>query len=271
MPTIPILALDVETTGLDPETDTVVELAAVGARMDPATGRYDTLETLFTSLVDPQCAVPATASAVHHLTTRDLQGQPDLAQALAGLQAAVRDFRPQLLVAHNAAFEAAFLPDLAAALTPEDPRWACTCRLAQHLWPDAPRHQLQVLRYWRHLQDRVPGCNAHRAGFDAACCAVLLAEQCRTWTPAGQTVTPTLLRDRSAELPLLLRVPFGQHHGECWRDVPRDYLKWILRTHAAGGDNPFDPAIVATTEAALRGTYAAAPQPDADAPDDDGR
>ena len=66
MPTIPILALDVETAGIDPETDTVVELAAVGARMDPATGRYDALETLFTSLVDPQCAVPAAGVADAH-------------------------------------------------------------------------------------------------------------------------------------------------------------------------------------------------------------
>ena len=270
MPTLSILALDVETTGLDPATDTVVELAAVGARMDLATGRYDALETLFTTLVDPQRTIPATASAVHHLTARDLQGQPDLAQAVTGLQAAVRDFRPQLLVAHNAAFEAAFLPSLAAELTPEDPRWACTYRLAQHLWPDAPGHQLQVLRYWRHLQDRVTGCDAHRAGFDAACCAVLLAEQCRAWTPAGQAVTPALLRDRSAAAPLLRTVPFGRHRGACWRDVPRDYLEWILRTHASDTDNPFDPAIVTTAEAALRGTYAAAPEPDVDAPGHDG-
>ena len=193
MPAIHALALDVETTGLDPDTDTVVEFAAVGIRIDPATGQYDALETFFTSLVDPKCGIPAAASAVHHLTARDVQGQPDLAQVLAGLQASVRDFQPQLVVAHNAAFEAGFLPGLADALTPEDPRWACTCRLAQHLWPQAPNHQLQVLRYWRQLQDRVPGRNAHRADFDAACCAVLLAEQCRAWTAAGQTVTPALL------------------------------------------------------------------------------
>ena len=73
------VALDVETTGIDPTEDAVVELAAVDIRIDPATGQYDALETLFTSLVDPKRDILAAAAAVHHLTARDVQGQPDLA------------------------------------------------------------------------------------------------------------------------------------------------------------------------------------------------
>ena len=253
------LAIDVETTGLDPTQDAVVELAAVGLRIDPATGQYDALQTLFTSLVDPQRAIPAAASAVHHLTARDVQGQPRLAQALAGLQDAVQAFQPHLLVAHNAAFDSSFLPGLADALTPDDPRWACTLRLAQHLWPAAPRHNLQALRYWRRLQDHIPGHDAHRAAFDAGCCAVLLAEQCRVWAGAGQPPTPALLRDRTVTPALLAYVPFGKHRGEPWCQVPRDYLEWILQRHASGVGDPFDPAVIATAEAALRGVYAIPP------------
>ena len=258
-PTIRALAIDVETTGTDPCTDRVVQLAAVGLRIDPGSSAGDAPTPLFTSLVDPGRDIPATASAIHHLTSADVQGQPRLEQALAQLQHAAQAFRPDLLVAHNAGFDAGFLPDLAVTLTPQDPRWVCTYRLAQHLWPDAPRHQLQTLRYWRHLQDRAAGRNAHQADFDALCCAVLLAEQCRVWTPANQTVTPTLLRDRSAELPLLPRVPFGRHRDQLWSDVPCDYCQWILRQHTCGHGDPFDPAIIATAEAALRGIYAIPP------------
>lgn len=107
------LAIDVETTGLDPTRDAVVELAAVGIRIDPATGQYDALRTLFTSLVDPGRS-PAAAPAVHHLTARDVQ--PDPAQALAGVLDAVQAFRPHLPVAHNADFDNSFLPGLADAL-----------------------------------------------------------------------------------------------------------------------------------------------------------
>ena len=259
MPNLHALAIDVETTGTNPATDAVVELAAAGIRIDPATGQYEAPETLFTSLVDPQRAIPAAASAEHHLTARDVQGQTHLAQVLADLRAAVRSFEPRLLVAHNAGFDAGFLRGLAGALTPDDPRWACTLTLARHLWPQAPNHQLQVLRYWRQLQDHVSGHDAHRAGFDASCCAVLLAEQCRVWAEAGQRVSATFLREQSAAIALLGYVPFGQHRGVPWCQVPRDYLEWILRRHVSGKGGPFDPAVIATTEAALRGVYAIPP------------
>ena len=259
MPTLHALAIDVETTGLDAQQDRIVEVAAVGVRIDPATGRYDALQTLHSGLVDPQCAIPAAASAVHHLTARDVQGQPDLVQALAGLQVAVRDFEPQLVAAHNAAFDSAFLPDLAGVLTPDDDRWVCTQRLAKHLWPLAEGFSLQVLRYALGLQDHVAGHDVHRAAFDAACCAVLLAAECRAMSEAGHDVTPKLLRDWSAAIPLEARVSFGKHRGQYWHDVPRDYLEWILREDRSG--DPFAPEIVATAEAALRGVYAVPPDP----------
>ena len=256
------LAIDVETTGLDPSQDAVVELAAVGLRIDPATGQHDAPQTLFTSLVDPKRDIPAAASAVHHLTARDVQGQPDLAQALAGLQAAVRDFQPAVLVAHNAIFDAGFLPGVAGVLTPDDARWVCTLRLAQHLWPLAKDgFGLQALRYACGLQDHLTGHDVHRAAFDAGCCALLLTVECRALTEAGHAVTPALLRDWSAAVPPLARVPFGKHRGQWWHEVPRDYLEWLLHKHRSG--EPFAPEIVAAAEAALRGVYAVPPeQPD---------
>ena len=219
-------------------------------RFGPATGQYDALQTLFTSLVDPGRDIPPAASAVHHLTAENVAGQPGLPEALT---AAVRAFQPHVLVAHNAMFEVGFLPDLAGALTPEDARWACTLRLARHLWPGwAGGFGLQTLPYACRLGHALPDGDPHRAGYDAACVAALLPVQCRALTDAGHDVTPALLRDRSATIPLLARVPFGlRYRGRLWRDVPASFCEWILRTHRTG--DPFDPEIVATAEAALRG------------------
>ena len=259
MPAIRAVTIDVETTGLDPSQHGVVEIAAAGiCIVDPATGHFDACQPLHSSLVDPGRDIPAAASAVHHLTTQDVQGQPRLPEAIAALIAAVRAFRPDVVVAHHAAFDAGFLPGLAAALIPDDPRWVCTLRLAKHLWPLADGFGLQALRYACRLQDCVTGHDVHRAAFDAACCAVLLPLQCRALSEAGHEVTPELLRDRSAAVPLLARVPFGRRYrGWFWRDVPHSFCQWILHTHGTG--DPFDPEIVATAEAALRGIYAVPP------------
>ena len=138
MPFLTALAVDVATTGADPRSDAVVEIASVAIRIDLDTGRHDIFQTLSNALVDPGREIPATASAVHHLTAEHVRGQPALAQALESLCQAASAYRPTMLVAHDAAFAAGFLPDLAPTLTPEHPGWVCTLRLARHAWPDAP-------------------------------------------------------------------------------------------------------------------------------------
>ena len=118
MPTMHALAIDVETTGTDARSDAVVEIASVVIHIDPGTGQHDIFQTLSNSLVDPGRDIPVTASAVHHLTAEHVRGQPELAEAVLDLCRAAGPFQPTVLVAHNAAFEAGFLPDLARTLTP---------------------------------------------------------------------------------------------------------------------------------------------------------
>ena len=66
-------------------------------------------------------------------------------------------------------------------------------------------------------------------------------------------MTAAWRRDRSEAVPLLLRVPFsGGTRGLPWRAVPRDYCEWVLRRHRSRIGDSFDPAVVATAEAALR-------------------
>ena len=204
MPFLTALAVDVATTGADPRSDAVVEIASVAIRIDLDTGRHDIFQTLSNTLVDPGREIPATASAVHHLTAEHVCGQPALAQALESLCQAASAYRPTMLVAHDAAFAAGFLPDLARTLTPEHPGWVCTLLLARHAWPDAPSFGLQALRYHRALlQGSARSNEAHQAWFNAACCAALLADLCRAMAAAGQPTTAARLRERPEAVPLL--------------------------------------------------------------------
>ena len=58
-------------------------------------------------------------------------------------------------------------------------------RLAQHAWPAAPSFGLQALRYRRGLmQGSARSTEAHHARYDAACCAALLADLCRSTADA---------------------------------------------------------------------------------------
>ncbi|MBO4635804.1 MAG: topoisomerase DNA-binding C4 zinc finger domain-containing protein [Clostridiales bacterium] len=69
------VVFDIETTGLDPENDRVVEIAAVKVR----DGRkIDTFQTL----VDPGCHIPQTAVDISGITDSMVKGAPDIRTAL---------------------------------------------------------------------------------------------------------------------------------------------------------------------------------------------
>lgn len=90
--------IDVETTGLSPKQDRIVELAVV--RVDGAGAVIDQWSTRF----DPEGPVGATH--IHGITQADVDGQPrfrDVAAALAPHLAGMP------IVAHNAPFDLAFL------------------------------------------------------------------------------------------------------------------------------------------------------------------
>lgn len=214
--------IDVETTGFDPAADRVVEVAAVdllpsGELADPQM-----------HLVNPGRAIPPAASAVHHITARDVDNAPKL-------ETVIGDYSRHnvVYVAHNSAFDSQFLPMLPGP-------WLCTLRLARHLYPGAPGHSNQVLRYWLdlvELPEWTEGLMAHRALYDVAVTGLLLQQMLNRLgeqEPELRTLGDLLAY---AERPLLeRRLRFGKHRGERFEDVPTDYLQWMLRTDNWGPD-----------------------------------
>ncbi|MDA8146955.1 MAG: exonuclease domain-containing protein [Thermaerobacter sp.] len=142
------LALDLETTGLDPEQDAILEVGAVRVRG----GR---LAEEFSALCRPTGEIPPSVQRLTGLT-------PELFRDAAPLEDVLEAFQNfagrQLWVAHNASFDAAFLRRQGVVPTGG---LVDTLELSQLLRPGRPSHRLN---------------GGHRALDDARACARLLLE-----------------------------------------------------------------------------------------------
>ena len=95
------VAVDVETTGLDPRRDEIISFAAVPVdqgRVAPGGA--------VSGLVRPRAAPPAESIEIHGLRTADLQAAPRAPEALAPLAAVMRGRMP---IAHAAWVDRSFL------------------------------------------------------------------------------------------------------------------------------------------------------------------
>jgi DNA polymerase III epsilon subunit-like protein len=211
----PYVVVDVETTGLDPDVDRVVEVAALRFESGKVIERFETL-------IDPQRDIPPAASEVHHLVKADLDGAPMLEE----VEGALDDFIGlDPIFAHNASFDRGFLPCLQAKV------WIDSARAARHAWPLAERHRNQYLRYWLRLD--APGIRkeaAHRAAGDAIVTGHIVHRQLKEFEiihpDAGMS---DFIRHVMEPVPICF-LSFGKKHfGKDLEDVPTDYFEWMLR------------------------------------------
>ncbi len=112
------LYVDVETTGVDPEHDRVIELAMVLFGYD-AQGRITGTMDRFDQLEDPGRPIPPEVVALTGIRDEDVHGRAIDDRAVAALVE-----RAHLVVAHNAAFDRAFLEARLPLFA--DLPWACS-------------------------------------------------------------------------------------------------------------------------------------------------
>lgn len=93
------VALDLETTGLDPARDSILELAAIPfVEGRPRAG--------YVTRVDPGRPIPPESSRVHGITDAMVQGAPSLPRVLVELEEILGD---RVVVGHGLAFDLAVL------------------------------------------------------------------------------------------------------------------------------------------------------------------
>ncbi len=136
----PITVFDVETTGLDPRRGhRIVEIA--GVRVE--NGRV-LEESAFTSLVNPERAIPLEASRINTIYDADVRDAPSIMTVLPEFLTFAKG---SILCAHNASFDKGFLDTEKEACWGyvELPEILCSMRLSQSLFPTAFRHNLDVI------------------------------------------------------------------------------------------------------------------------------
>lgn len=204
-----ITVVDCETTGLSPETDRVVQVAAVELTLDADTKKWIPGRGL-ASFVNPGRPIPPEATGVHHIIDSDVEGAPTLDDALSIVLDPL--YMVDVVVAHNAPFDKSFLPSLS------ERRWIDTLRCCKHIFPDAPSFGNCVLYYYLGFK-RPEGIAPHSALFDAKITARILIRLL-----AERTLDELLILSRKAVL--LKKVGFGKHFGKLWTEVDTSYLEW---------------------------------------------
>ncbi|MDQ6919316.1 MAG: exonuclease domain-containing protein [Candidatus Dormibacteraeota bacterium] len=178
------VALDLETTGLDPHHDRVIEVGAVAFTPERVLDRLE-------RLVDPGRSVPEAVLRLTGIRVAELRQAGAQGPALAGLSELLRGREP---VGHGAGMDIEFL--IAAAVWPAGTEILDTLDLARILLPASPSHSLQALSLELGLEQPRP----HRALDDADATRQLLL---RLREVAGG------LDESLKELMLALVAPYG--------------------------------------------------------------
>jgi len=132
-----LVIVDVETTGIDPNHERIIELAAVKIR-------GDNVEDTFESFVDPERAIPRVIARLTGITSADVFGAPRAYEILPDF---VDFLGNAVFVAHNCSFDWNFIETelLRAQLPKLKNSTLCTVRVARRLLTGLPSRSLGSL------------------------------------------------------------------------------------------------------------------------------
>lgn len=225
MPLRPIF-YDTETTGIRPDRDRIIEIAA----FDPVRGK--TLERL----INPGISIPAEATAIHHITNEMVESAP-------GFHVIAQEFiefceGDVVLIAHNNdAFDLHFLRHEFQRADAAMPQWKFldSLKWARRYRRDLPRHTLQFLREMYGI----PSNNAHRALDD-----VVVLHQ--VFSNLIDDLTMEQVMDLLNKQREITHMPFGKHQGMLLQDLPSSYVAWLAGSGAL--DKPDNAELRATLD-----------------------
>jgi len=203
------LCFDCESTGLDPEKDRLIEIAAVTFTFD---GILDSKE----DLIDPGILIPQHTIEIHHITDEMVRGKPSAKDVVADYLNFIGD---HIVVGHGIPFDLTLLDSeskrsyVGSNLSKQ--KYIDTLRMAR-LYGESPTNSLETLR--KHFNIEAHG--AHRAMNDV----IVNIEVFKHLSRKFKTTEELMKR---LEKPIALKLmPLGKHKGRLFRDIPVEYLRW---------------------------------------------
>ena len=150
----PLAIVDLETTGADPASDRITEVAVLTVESCGRVAEWSTL-------VNPGSPIPGTIQMLTGITNEMVAAAPRFDDIAAEL---LERLQGRIFVAHNARFDYGFLRrELGRTGHKFSAKTLCTVRLSRRLYPAEPRHNLDSLIARHDI-----ACRArHRAAGDA--------------------------------------------------------------------------------------------------------
>lgn len=205
------VCLDLETTGLEAETDQIIEVAAV-------LFNFDGIVKSFETLIDPGCLISAESMAIHHITDEMVKGKPKIQDVLPEV---IKFIGRHIVVGHGIPLDLAFLVQAAKKngipCNLANQPFFDTLRLAR-LYGESPINSLEKLR--EHFNIEPEG--AHRAMSD-----VLVNIEVFKFLTTNFNTTEQL-QERLKRPILLKTMPLGKHKGRPFNEIPVEYLQWAV-------------------------------------------
>lgn len=191
--------IDVETTGLSPSRDRIIEIGLL--RMQKGK-----VKKTYSSLVNPEMSLPPEITMLTGITARELDDAP----VFSSIADEIRELlEGTLFVAHNARFDYSFIKtEFARVDTSFNARILCTAKLSRRLFPRFRRHNLDSIieRFGIHVETR------HRAFDDAKVLAEFYIRAKKQFgtkilSDAAAYVTKTASIPKSLDAAMVARLP----------------------------------------------------------------
>lgn len=150
------VAVDVETTGLSPLYNELIEVSAIkyeGAK------KIDT----FSTLIKPKKEISSTITNITGITNKMLENAPELDKVMPELVNFIGD---NPIVAHNANFDYSFLQNNSNRSFTKN-KVIDTVAISREMLPNLPNHKLNTVARCIGIKEE----GFHRAEFDCECCA----------------------------------------------------------------------------------------------------
>lgn len=204
------ICIDCETTGLDPKVDRVIEVAVMCFDSEQVFAQME-------SLINPECPIPETSIAIHHITQEMVLGKPLIAEILPEVLSLIGD---HIIIGHGVGFDVDILANAAErhgiVCKIRNNRILDTLRMAR-LYGESPVNSLEYLR--KHFNIPIEG--AHRAMSD-----VIVNKEVFKYLAKRYKTTEQLFEALSHPI-LMSTMPLGKHKGRPIKEIPLQYLQWI--------------------------------------------
>ena len=217
----PLVSLDLETTGTDPQKDRIIDIAISCSNGAKAEWR-----------VNPGIPIPPEATAVHGITDSDVLAKPPFSKIASIL---IRELTNIDLTGYNLiAFDVPMLTKefdrCAMQWPPSDMRIIDSLAIYRQQEPKDLAHALKFYTGY------ILGNRAHGAAADAHAALEVLQAQAETYKAhtldalAALATDPDQI-DSTGKLKWIRGkacLTFGKYMGKPLEEVPTDYLSWIL-------------------------------------------